>query len=146
MNVEDHRNERKYIRHRANLPIEIKLSELVPHKKEFLTNISFGGLSFKSSVPIEKHTVINIKIPLSRPVFSAKGKVVWCKTNPDSTYDIGVQFIGAKDHFKIRMVEQICHIEEYKKEIFEKEGRKLTSVEAALEWIHKYADKFPLEK
>jgi hypothetical protein len=41
------------------------------------------------------------------------------------------------------MAEQICRIEEYKKEIREKEGRLLDGTDAALEWIRKYAKDFP---
>jgi hypothetical protein len=36
------------------------------------------------------------------------------------------------------MVEQVCHIENYKKEVYETEGRL-----AAMESIHKYASRFP---
>jgi hypothetical protein len=53
-----------------------------------------------------------------------------------------VEFIESKDAFRIRMVEQICHIEHYKNEIREKEGRLLNGREAALEWINKYAGSF----
>jgi hypothetical protein len=41
------------------------------------------------------------------------------------------------------MVEQVCHIKQYSKEILEKEGRKLSDEEAAVEWIEKYAKDFP---
>ena len=43
----------------------------------------------------------------------------------------------------MRMVEQVCHIEHWKKEIREKEGRELTGEQAAMEWIKKYAKDFP---
>ena len=41
------------------------------------------------------------------------------------------------------MVEQICHIEQYRREVLKKEGRRLSSEEAASEWIVKYASDFP---
>jgi hypothetical protein len=41
------------------------------------------------------------------------------------------------------MIEQICYIEEYKKDVLESEGRILTGREAAIEWIAKHADSFP---
>jgi hypothetical protein len=135
---------RRFIRHCADLPIEIMMSSLVTHKKEYLNDIGQGGLSFKSQAPLANGTIIEIRIPLTRPVFCAQGKVVWCKKNIDY-YDVGIEFVGNKDPFKIRMVEQICHIENYKREIREKEGRILTGEQAALEWIRKYADKFPRE-
>jgi hypothetical protein len=41
------------------------------------------------------------------------------------------------------MVEQVCHIENYKKEIYRAEGRLLSSEQAAMEWIIRYASRFP---
>jgi hypothetical protein len=41
------------------------------------------------------------------------------------------------------MVEQICHIEHYKREVAEREGRELSGQQAAKEWIAKYAASFP---
>ena len=41
------------------------------------------------------------------------------------------------------MVEQVCYIESYKKVVYETEGRQLTTEEAAMEWIRKYASQFP---
>jgi hypothetical protein len=41
------------------------------------------------------------------------------------------------------MIEQICHIEHYRQEVLRVEGRKLSSKEAASEWISKYARDFP---
>ncbi len=145
MDEKDKAKQRKYIRHSADLPIEIQMGDLVTHKTEYLNNVSFGGLSFKSGTPVELGTVIKIKIPLTRPVFETTGKVKWCECDKDH-YDVGVEFITPKDMFKIRMLEQICHIENYKKKIKDKDGRNVTGEQAALEWIRKYADKFPQDK
>ena len=41
------------------------------------------------------------------------------------------------------MVEQLCHIEHYRNEVNRKEGRDISSEEAATEWIAQFADKFP---
>jgi hypothetical protein len=41
------------------------------------------------------------------------------------------------------MIEQICHIEHYRKEVKLAEGRELSSEEAADEWIKRYAGDFP---
>jgi len=41
------------------------------------------------------------------------------------------------------MVEQVCSIESYQKKIYETEGRRLTTEQAAMEWIAKYAAQFP---
>jgi hypothetical protein len=41
------------------------------------------------------------------------------------------------------MVGQVCHIESYKKVVYQAEGRLLTAEEAAMEWIGKHASQFP---
>ena len=41
------------------------------------------------------------------------------------------------------MVEQACYIKQYQREILASEGRELSSDEAAMEWIGKYAASFP---
>ncbi|MCB4791349.1 MAG: PilZ domain-containing protein [Elusimicrobia bacterium] len=135
-------NKRKYERHNLEIPIKIQLGDIVFDKTEYLNDISMSGLSFKSKSPIDKETIIYIKIPLLKPVFEAKGKVVWCK-KAEGYYNVGIKFIEIADSFKLRMVEQICHIEKYKKEICKNENRQVTGEEAALEWIRKYAKSFP---
>jgi hypothetical protein len=41
------------------------------------------------------------------------------------------------------MVEQVCSIERYRREVEAGEGRVLTAPEAAAEWIARYAGRFP---
>lgn len=43
----------------------------------------------------------------------------------------------------MRLIEQACYIEEYRKEVFSQQGRQLSEEEAAKEWIDKYAGIFP---
>lgn len=133
---------RQFIRHPASLPIEYAVDDSIMHIKEFVKNIGEGGLCFGVSDNIEPGSVIFIRIPVCTPAFEAKGIVVWCcKTN--GKYELGVKFADAATEFRVRMVEQVCHIKQYKKEILEKEGRKLSDEEAAVEWIEKYAKDFP---
>ncbi|MFC1692880.1 PilZ domain-containing protein [Candidatus Latescibacterota bacterium] len=133
---------RKYIRHPSDIPIEFKLGDVVAHKKDYLNDISRGGLSFKSNTDIEPGSVILIQIPIRKPMFMAEGVVVWSRRN-DDYYDIGVEFKDMKTEFAVRMVEQVCYIEQYKKDVWEKEGRKISGEEAAVEWIKKHAGDFP---
>jgi hypothetical protein len=133
---------RSFIRHPASIPIDFQLEELVTHGSDYLKNISHGGLAFHSKVPLKPGTIIRVKIPLVKPVFQAIGKVTWCKPE-DGNYEIGIAFLDENDVFRARMVEQICHIEQYKQEIWEKEGRRLSAEEAAAEWIAQYANDFP---
>ena len=133
---------RKYIRHPSDMPLEYELGDIVAHKKEYLNDVSQGGLSFRSSRYIEAGSIIKIQIPIREPMFQADGIVVWCREKKGS-YDVGVKFKEFKSKYGLRMVEQVCHIEHYKKEVLEKEGRQLTGEQAAIEWISKFAKDFP---
>jgi len=138
---------RKYIRHPSNININFKFNDDVKFKKKYLNNVSHGGLCFSTDIYIKPGSKIHIQIKIHTPPFHADGLVAWCKkkdiTSSNNHYDVGIQFIDAKTEFAIRMVEQVCYIEKYKRDVLEKEGRKLTGEEAAVEWIKKYAKKFP---
>ena len=133
---------RQFIRHPVSLLIEYAFDDNIMHSKEFMKNIGEGELCISVSDNIEPGSVISIHISVCTPAFEAKGIVVWCcKTN--GKYELGVKFADAATEFMVRMIEQVCHIKQYKKEILEKEGRTLSDEEAAAEWIEKYAKDFP---
>ena len=136
---------RSFIRHPSNIPIDFQLEELVVEGNEYLKNVSVGGLAFNSKSQIDVGRIIRIKIPLVNPVFQALGRVTWCRPE-NSHFEVGIEFLDENDTFRARMVEQICHIEEYKQEVLEKEGRTLSGEEAASEWIQRYAIEFPQQK
>ena len=68
------------------------------------------------------------------PRIAAKARVAWCRPE-DGGYLIGAAFRDASDAFRSRMVQQVCSIENYRKEMREKEGRSLTTEQASAEWI-----------
>jgi len=136
------KDRRKYIRHPSDIPIKYTLTGVVAGQKQPLNNISVGGISFQADRHIEKGTTISIQIDLIRPSFKGKTIVVWCQKKSDH-YDLGVRFIDHNTGLRAYIVEQVCHIEQYKREVLEKEGRKLSGEEAAVEWINKYSKDFP---
>ena len=107
-----------------------------------ITNVSLGGLAFMSQKPLEVLQRVRVCIPLLRQDNHLVGNVVWCEKNTRG-YEVGIEFEKSRDVFRLRMIEQICHIEHYRKEVERLEGRMLTSQEAAGEWIPKYAGDFP---
>ena len=76
------------------------------------------------------------------PPFDADGIVIWCHESEDG-YRIGLRFNDDDVAFALRMIEQVCHIEHYRGEVLRNEGRRLSSEEAAAEWIEKFAASFP---
>lgn len=131
-------------RHRSDIPIDFQLEELVTEGSDYLKNVSHGGLAFNTRIALPPGATIRVKIPLTQPVFQAIGRVTWCHPHQHE-FEIGIQFLDQGDGFRARMVDQICHIEQYKQAVLETEGRQLTGEQAAIEWIEKYATEFPGE-
>lgn len=141
---------REFIRHPSDIPIKIYehdtgLSEATnPHP--ILRDIGFGGVCFSCDRAVKVGRCIRVEIPIHSPPFHASGTVAWCKKQKQKrqdTFAIGVEFKGEDTKFSVRMVEQLCHIEHYKKEVAQKYGRQLTSEQAANEWIEQFAQTFP---
>lgn len=110
--------------------------------EQTLTNVSLGGLAFISPEPLEVLHPVRISFPALNQDSFLVGNVAWCEESGEG-YEIGVEFESSKDVFRLRMIEQICHIEHYRKEVARVEGRDLSTQEAAQEWISKYASDFP---
>lgn len=133
---------RKYIRHPSDIPIEVDPQDDHHLATNQLRDVSFGGLSFTSIDALDLGKLIKIRISLVSPPFETMAKVVWCK-GEENAFEIGLELMEEEAAFKTRMVEQVCHIEHYKRRVKRLEGRQLTGAEAAMEWISKYAASFP---
>jgi hypothetical protein len=134
---------RAFLRHPSDIPIEIDKND---HQTgERLNNVSFGGLACESHEYLARDTLVKIRLPTITPAFATSGRVVWCKKR-NGNYEVGIQFLDDSDLFLARMVEQLCHIEHYRKEVRDTEGRHLSGEEAAREWIAHYAHDFPTFK
>ena len=132
---------RNYMRHPSDIPIKIKMTHDKAQNRR-MQNVRYGGLAFDSSQPIAHGTIIRIHIDNVQPQFEAEGVVRRCSQEGDH-YVVGIEFTHKNDVFVARMVEQVCHIEHYKKQVKEQEGRELTTQQAASEWIAKFAADFP---
>jgi hypothetical protein len=133
---------RQFIRHPVSIPIEVCASEPVGCALHHAVNLSLGGLEFDSDAEIEPGSLVEVRIPIIEPAFATRGRVAWCQRRGD-TVELGVQFLDADDAYRTRMVEQVCHIEEYRRRVQRLEGRELSAEEAASEWIHRFAAQFP---
>jgi len=107
-----------------------------------LTNISLGGLSFVSDQALNVSDLVEISFPSLKQENQVTGRVAWCEKAIEG-YEIGIEFERSEEVFRLRMIEQICHIEHYRREVMRSQGRKLTARQAAQEWIQRYADDFP---
>ena len=101
---------RHFIRHPADIPIEVSAGDQLAHAKRHIHNVSLGGLAFQSDCALEPGIVVEVRFPLVRPIFETRARVVWCSAHEDG-YELGVEFLDPEDAFRARMVEQVCYIE-----------------------------------
>jgi hypothetical protein len=133
---------RKFIRHPSDIPIHYEVSDGGRREKAPLRNVNRGGLCFRAESCIETGRSIRICFAVREPPLEVTGIVVWCRRVDDHFY-VGVRFDDEAAEFAVRMVEQVCYIEHYRKEVLAREGRRLTGEEAALEWTARFAERFP---
>lgn len=133
---------RQYIRHPAAVPLKYQCQQPTDPSPTEMLDISQGGLSFTTQEAMKPGQVVKVSIEIGDPPFEAKGEVVWCHPQDDH-FVTGLRFANMENAFAVRMIEQICHIEQYRQQ-WERQGRDLTPEEAAVEWIALHARDFPV--
>lgn len=133
---------RHFIRHPVDIPIEVEAGPDQCCQHHEAHNLSMGGLALDSGSEMAPGSIVELRISFVEPAFVTLARVVWC-SGKGARYELGVEFLDPDDAFRARMVEQVCHIEEYRRKVLEAEGRALSAEEAASEWIYRYAARFP---
>lgn len=131
---------RNYIRHPTSIPIQVSTNGEIPAEVR-ISNLSAGGLCFFTDIPVKVGAVVDLTIPCVNPDYQGEGVIVWRRNQPPAGFEVGVRFANDDEYFRVRMVEQVCQIEEYRQQLAEV-GRKLTPEEAAQEWITRFAANF----
>lgn len=140
---EDNTAIRRHVRHVTGIPIEITIDfdRSYRAEDESVTNVSLGGLSFIASDRLDVGESIQVKIPVLNEEHSLDGLVVWCNKTAKG-YEVGLEFNDPEEVERLRMIEQISQIESFRQDLEKREGRKLSSEQAAREWVSKYAGEF----
>jgi len=138
----EQKERRKFIRHLLVNPLEFQVDEEVAEKTA-TGDISEGGLMFMSKQDVTPGTLIKINLPLYDKVFKVKASVVYSVQDPlTGLFRIGVSFADYSDAFKVKLVEQIYLIEEYRVLRSLQLGKELSLKEASEEWIKRYSKRF----
>jgi len=139
---------RRFIRHPLCFPLSYKVVDKGTRgsKKEERSNtlnVSMGGLLFAAKRSVEAGSTIIVKMPFENKVFNIRAKVVHCDKSPETKLNnIGVRFYRANDAFKVKLVEQIYLISEYRDLKSMQLGRQVSLEEASREWIKRYSERF----
>lgn len=139
---------RRFIRHPLSLPLAYKVIRPGFEKdgediQSKTINISIGGLLFPAKHSVRPDSMIAIKMPFRDKVFNVKAKVVRCVNNPETKlYDIAVSFFRLHEAFKVKMIEQIYLIAEYRDLLSLQLNRNVSLEEASRRWIKRYSERF----
>lgn len=135
---------RRFIRHPICYPLEYEHTSKKVAGKTRTLNVSEGGLLFVSKHGIKKGDIINLKMPLQNKIFKVRAKVMHSAKDPDnpSLYNIGVSFCRYSDAFKVKLIEQLYLIDEYRVLRSLQLGYDITMQKASEEWIKRYSKRF----
>ncbi len=136
----DHHDRRAFIRHPADIPIEIETLPGEPASR--VADVSCGGLAFFAERPQPSGTLLHIRIAGNETSLNARAFVAWCHPEGHG-YRIGVRFESPEDAYRSRLLEQVIAIERFREELARAEGREIPRDEAAREWIRRHASGFP---
>ena len=131
---------RKFIRHPVDVEIRLSRAGFKGSGEVLMSDVSGGGLAVQTCVFYEEGTRLKVRIPHVPVAFEAIGEVCWHRILNDQ-YEIGIRFLDEGSTLRMRMVEQICQIEQYRKQLMA-EGNLTSFEDAAREWIDKYAEDF----
>ncbi len=131
---------REFIRHPSTIPIRFNLGHR--QNTQPAKDVGNGGLCFHSAEAVSVGETIEIEITSCKPTFSAQGTVRWCQPEGNE-FLVGVAFKEESVRFAVRMVEQLCYIEAYRRQKQAETGQPISSQQAALQWIEHNAESFP---
>ncbi len=135
---------RHFIRHPICYPLEFEHAPKKIRERTKTLNVSEGGLLFLSRHPLRKNEIIILKMPLQDKVFRVKAKVMHSTKDSENKdlSNVGVSFYRYSDAFKVKLVEQIYLIDEYRMLRSLQLGHELSMQKASEEWIKRYSKRF----
>lgn len=140
---EDNTAIRRQVRHVTSIPIEVSLEDHQNYQaaEDNITNLSLGGWCFVASDRLELNEAIQMRFPVLDEETLIDGKGVWCNKTTKG-YEVGLEFNDPAEVERLKMIEQIRQIENFRNNRERQDGRKLSSEQAAREWISRYAGNF----
>jgi hypothetical protein len=106
--------QRKYIRHPVEIPIEYKITGDPHTRSDAATNVSLGGLCFQSASAIPVGTLVSLSFPSINAGVEITGKVAWF-AQKETHVDIGVEFQTRSEVYLAKTIEELCYIRKFEK-------------------------------
>jgi hypothetical protein len=132
-----------FIQHPDRFPLQFRRLRFWERSKIKENQTSNVGLIFCAEEYQKPGSIIEVTIPTRKETHQFLGKTVMVKET-DKNYEIGIWLLNSADSPKLRIVEQICHIELYLNDKRYKEGPFLSPERLTEEWISRFASSFPV--
>lgn len=132
---------RRYVRHPIRVPLAVRPKN-AGHFLSRAADISEGGISFDSRVPMTQGDIVEVELPVHHSRFTLAGTVASSAPLPGGGFRIGLSFVEPGTAFKIKLAEQVLRIAELQQTLSKEAGREVSSREAAQVWVEKYAETF----
>ena len=131
-----------FIHHPRRFPIEYRRISFWEKTVPVFEEASDIGLTITSVKYMKPGTCIEIAIPIRRELQKFRCRVVLVREVSEG-YELGLWLLNKSDAARIRIVEQICHIELYLNDKRYMDGPFLSRERVANEWITRFAANFP---
>ncbi len=131
-------NRKSLIYHPKQVPVEIREVKV----RRAVQCESVGELAVQHSGKISVGSQVLLSLYLAESEVSLHGRVIWL-VGSAGNYLIGITFNGRREAYRMRMIEQLYHIQTYQQAVARQAGRLLTDEEAAREWIMRFSKDFP---
>jgi len=136
---------RRHVRHITGLPVQITLDYATHYYQhtgdDSITNVSLGGMSFIADDRFDIEQTISVRFPILNDQTTLNCKVIWCEKTSRG-YEVGLKFDEADEILRLKMIDQISDIENFRQRMEAIEGRAIGSEQALREWVKRYADHF----
>ena len=132
-----------FIKHPDRFPLEFRRLRFWERSRIDFTRTSDIGLTFSHEEHQKPGSILEVTIPTRKETHCFLGKVVMVKESVKG-YEIGLWLLNNEDGAKLRIIEQICHIELYLNDKRYKEGPFLSRERLTEEWISRFASGFPV--
>ncbi|WP_417531153.1 PilZ domain-containing protein [Marinobacter lipolyticus] len=131
---------RRFIRHPTDFPILVFSNDSSHGDEASLCDISQGGLACSLKRKLRLGEAVALGIPSLEQDYRISGQIVRCR-RCGKGYRVGIQFSDETEAFKSKMVEQVCQIEHFRRELC-RDGCEIDIETAAREWIERYGSQF----
>lgn len=131
---------KRFINHPAEFPIVVSTAGSERCDQTSLCHLSDGCLTCHLLRAFSTGEPVTLEVPAICQPCTLLGNVANCHRCGEG-FRLNIRFEDDDEIFKSKMLEQVCQIEHYRRELLRK-GRALDRETAAYEWIEQYSDQF----